>query len=361
MRKVLWCCAAVVVCTAAGAVLLAGHVRRHPDSLLARGVTGVYRATSPWNPFVRFSRAVTDRIASTQKSAPAAPAACPEQVAQVCDRLLKEELPPVQMLGTITIPEDVAPGDPVTPPSDAAGSEEASECLPMPPLEVSEAPLSMPYLQPQTSRVSRLLETDFGDEAGGSEECEPPADAQADCADDAMGSNPCHPHPSCTQPVVCPYTGKCYSPEPTRPHCESDDEEPMKDILGAEPKEPKSETPAEMKPAEEPQEPMNEMGPTCPHGGYRQIICPYTGKCYPVEPEPCEPKATEPEIKAEEQQEVAPAEQSKPEKKKEIKKKRKVRHKLYLLEGEPAPRQEGDTLEFRPSDAKPNEFGLIPL
>jgi hypothetical protein len=280
-------------------------------------------------------------------------------------------------MGTITIPED----DPATDPGN--GGEEASECLPMMPLGADcEPQVTMPYLEQQPSaRVRQMLESNV-EEHGTSEDCGPDSqmiyEGQFKPSGEPMfivpfvDSGTCHPHPGCTQPQVCPYSGPCVAPQ-TVPHCESNDEHPMqgvidgvKDAKGEESSEPMPKD----EPKEEPKDESNQMGPSCPgmgcdhyhHGNYpHQIVCPYTGKSYPVDEDPCEPMKTEPEIKAEEQQEATPAEQPKPEKKPETRKSRKVRYKLHLLESDPPVRQNSDTLEFRPSDAQPNEFDRIPF
>ncbi len=348
MRKWLWLGCCVALCAAVGFYLAAVYVRQHPDSTFARIMVGVYRAGTTANPVVHFTHETAQRVASAvrhevapreavaAKPAQACPAS-PQEVAELrkaCEQLVKTELPPAELLGTVTVPKDSDPSEPLPAPFD--GGEEAAEFTPMGPLDAEPAaPAVMPYLTGEIPyRLGRLLETNVED-AGGTEESEPPT-ARPDETFDQVYPNPCssdfHPHPGCTQPMVCPYSGKCYPAD--------EDNKPV-------------EPPAE---EETPQaEPMYHHY----HDYHHEVVCPYTGKSYPVEEPTPTPMKTEPELKAEEQQEPP----AKPEKKQEIKKKRRVRHKLYLLEGDPAEHQKekGDTLEFRPSDANPNEFGLIPF
>jgi hypothetical protein len=377
MRKWFWYSCGLALCAAVGFYMASVYVKRHPNSTFGRAVIGAYRLTTTENPLVRFSHDLCARTAAVVKqkmarpTRPATDADKPYVVEspefrQACEDVVKSELPPAQQLGTVTIPECEIVLEPPCPEVEPAGGEELAEWLPMEPVEgEATAPLTMPYLGELTIfRVTRLLETNFDE--GAAEDCEPPA---AEPTDDVIipvcptpGYDHIYPHGGCTQPVVCPYSGKCYMPEPAVPHCEPE-EKPMKDEKGEEP----------AKPMDEPQEETGATDPLCPdyhhhhdsmyhHGGHREVVCPYSGKSYPIDEEPCDPKKTDPEIADEEQQEAKPAEQPKPEKKPEMKKKRKVRHKLWLLrELDPTQRDGGDTLEFRPSDANPNEFGLIPF
>jgi hypothetical protein len=388
MRKLLWFCASVALCTAVAIYLAADYVNRHPETMFGRCVVTLYRAGTTYNPMIQVTRELAQRTFAAARQQPPKPAAVSaparqpspdqvEQVAQACEPWMKTELPSVELLGTIVIPEDGSTSDPMPPFTEPGqGGEEETAWMPMEPLGGDvEPPLTMPYLDKQpSSQVRKLLESNDADVNGGTEECEPEefgieigVQCQPSICNPCPG--PCYPHGGCTQPQVCPYSGKCCEPEPKVPHCESDDEHLMKGITGDDVTDDEISKPMPKdEPKEEPKDESNPMDHSCPgmggepyhHGNYHQIVCPYTGKCYPADDEPSEPMKTEPEIKAEEQQEATPVQQPKPEK--EVKKSRKMRHKLHLLlESDPSPGHSSDTLEFRPSDAVPNQFGLIPF
>jgi hypothetical protein len=337
MRKVLWCCAILALQAAAAVFFVAEYARCYPDTTVARCVVTTYHLGMDCNPVYRLSHAAAGKtvamvqhvkqVASNAAPAPASAtvipadpepiaAECPHQ-AGGCPATGHEGTPSPaggHMLGKIFIPpeqEEPVNADPApaTPPMGGAGEE------------CDSAPPTMPPAADEPSVPQRMPYADEGKEADGprtmphAEEGDAAADVQLDAS----------------------FLEQFYEDEAT--HCT--------DEGAAEESEPPQDATPDCR--EDPNYDLQYPG--CPYNGScPRSECPHTGQC------PAHEHSTP---SAGEEQNIPPMPESDPD--------------VYLQHKPKYAPREGnssdycpppsrlDTMEFRRSDARPEDFDRFPF
>jgi hypothetical protein len=330
MRKVLWCCAILALQAAATVFLVAEYAYRYPNSMVAHCVVTTYHAGTDWNPVYRLGHAAAGKtlamvqnvkqgtshpVASEAPATviPADPepvaAECPHQ-GESCPATGREAVPAADgghMLGKIVIPPD---------------PEEAISAAPLPPMgaageECDDAPPTMPPAADTPSAPpSRMPYADEGKEADG-----PSTMPHAD--DDAA-----------TQvPVDANLLQQFYEEEAD--HCTDE---------GATEE---SEPPPDATPdcREDPN--RDKQYPGCPYNGG----CPHSGQC------PAHDHGTP---SAGEEQNIPPMPEGDPDVYLQHKPKYAPRDGSNSSDYCPPP-SKLDTMEFRRSDARPEDFDRFPF
>jgi hypothetical protein len=333
MRKVFWCCAATAVAWAGVAYLSADYACRHPFSLLGRsivlaynvGMSGgeIFRVTS--DVITRARQAVADDPSKPYEEhslscVPPDPMPVHEQNAAPCPATPKEDVIDTtqgRLPGKIVINEEQEPpaaiiaAAPIVPPADV-------DPFVVPPIS---APL-----------VQGMIDDDHRTMPYCSDDDPPPPEIMPPCMDD----NETKEHGSCWTDFWSWFFPMADAETTTTGG--NEDSEMIKDYYGV------SSGHARV-PALQEDPSIDTQYPGCPHSDcHERVVCPYTGKSYPVDnvmPTPEKPK------------------QKKKKQKPEPKHSSNTTQDYRWWWGPIHP--ELDTMEFRPTDWKQDDVQLPPF